>query len=205
MTLSKLNLKITGKPMADPLPTGMPSIAAGAVTQEPSIALKVVAKLVKNEPQETDRKLLSLMISHGISMTDESEMRFPKDGEPYTVKHGYSVKLHENGCDFVGAIRDVSLAMTPMAQEDMIKSLAAVMMLMVKPAGETSKDASMRCKLYANQMHDWPADIFVKVLDIISKTMTFWPAFAEFNKHYERLVIDRKNMLKDLHKCREMT
>jgi len=132
-------------------------------------------------------------------------MRFPKDGEPYAVKRGYSVKLSLLGHDVDAALRDVSLAMTPMAQEDMIKSLAAVMMLMVKPAGETSKDASMRCKLYANQMHDWPADIFVKVLDIISKTMTFWPAFAEFNKHYERLVIDRKNMLKELHKCREMT
>ena len=132
-------------------------------------------------------------------------MRFPKDGEPYTVKRGYSVNISLTRHDFDAALRDVSLAMTPMAQEDMIKSLAAVMMLMVKPAGETSKDASMRCKLYANQMHDWPADIFVKVLDIISKTMTFWPAFAEFNKHYERLVIDRKNMLKELHKCREMT
>jgi hypothetical protein len=83
----------------------------------------------------------------------------------------------------------------------MEKSLLTTMMLMVKPSGESSQDAAMRCKLYANQMRDWPADIFVKVLDTIAKKQTFWPSFAEFNKHYERLIRTRKNMLETLQKC----
>jgi len=202
MTLSKLNLEITGKQMAECKPTGMHDTESGAVMLTPSQRSAAVARLVENEPQATDIAVLSSLTQHGICLRDKGDWRFPTDADPYFVDRGFEIIFSKKmSPDVNAAIQTVTMSMSAMPIADMEKSLLTTMMLMVKPSGESSQDAAMRCKLYANQMRDWPADIFVKVLDIIAKTQTFWPAFAEFNKHYERLIRNRKNMLKTLQKC----
>ena len=202
MTLSKLNLEITGKQMAESKPTGMQDTESGAVMLTPSQRSAAVARLVENEPQATDIAVLSSLTQHGICLRDKGDWRFPTDADPYFVDRGceiiFSKKISPN---VNAAIQTVTMSMSAMPIADMEKSLLTTMMLMVKPSGESSQDAAMRCKLYANQMRDWPADIFVKVLDTIAKKQTFWPSFAEFNKHYERLIRTRKNMLETLQKC----
>lgn len=202
MTLSKLNLEITGKQMDASKQTGTHDTESGAVMLTPSQQSAAVARLVENDPQQTDIAVLSSLTQHGVLLIETGEWRYPSDADPYVVNLGYDIVFSKKiSPDVNAAIRSVTMAMSALPIADMEKSLLTTMMLMVKPSGESSQDAAMRCKLYANQMRDWPADIFVKVLDIIAKTQTFWPAFAEFNKHYERLIRNRKNMLKTLQKC----
>lgn len=202
MTLSKLNLEITGKQMAESKPTGTHDTESGAVMLTPSQRSAAVARLVENEPAATDIAVLSSLTQHGIFLRDKGDWRFPTDADPYFVDRGFEIIFSKKmSHDVNAAIQTVTMSMSAMPIADMEKSLLTTMMLMVKPSGESSQDAAMRCKLYANQMRDWPADIFVKVLDTIAKKQTFWPAFAEFNKHYERLIRTRKNMLETLQKC----
>jgi len=202
MTLSKLNLEITGKQTDVSKPIGMHDTESGAVMLTPSQRSAAVARLVENEPQATDIAVLSSLTQQGICLRDRGDWRFPADSDPYFVDRGFEIIFSKKmSPDINAAIQTVTMSMSAMPIADMEKSLLTTMMLMVKPSGESSQDAAMRCKLYANQMRDWPADIFVKVLDTIAKTQTFWPAFAEFNKHYERLIRKRKNMLETLQKC----
>lgn len=130
-------------------------------------------------------------------MTERSESRFPTDGDSYEVFRGYSIKLDDNhNVDEV--VRALVMAIQPMPIEAMEKSLLTAMMLMVKPANESPKDAAMRCKVYANEMRKWPADIFCSVLKTIKVSCTFWPAFSEFNKHYEQRAKKRNEMVKTI-------
>tara|TARA_Y100001973_G_C5196456_1_gene334587 strand:+ start:2687 stop:3019 length:333 start_codon:yes stop_codon:yes gene_type:complete len=99
------------------------------------------------------------------------------------------------------ALIAVEGAFVPMPEEEMAKSLLTAMMLMVKPSGETPEDVAMRVKLYARQMQEWPADIFLKVLDLVTKRNTFWPAFSDFYKEYEWLARNRLKMREALHLC----
>lgn len=202
MTLSKLSLSLGTRPDTHSSQTGTHSTPHGALTISQPESLKAVARLVESTPDRTDKALVSSLKQQNILLEERSDWRFPNDREPYQIFHGYNVSGNtEDKDNMIAAQRKLLLAMQPMPVEDMSKSLLTVMMLMVKPSGETAKDASDRCTLYALQMRDWPADIFIKVLDIISKTATFWPAFSEFNSHYEQLIRKRKKMLETLQKC----
>ena len=195
MTLSKLNLEITTKPMADHKQTGMPSIPSGVLTVlEQS---KAVDRLRLSRPAEIDRSVLSSMKRHGVFLTERSESRFPTDGDSYEVFRGYSIALADDH-NIDEAVRTLMMSIQPMPVEAMEKCLLTTMMLMVKPSNESPKDAGMRCKLYANEMRDWPADIFCSVLNTIKVSCTFWPAFSEFNKHYEQRAKKRNEMVKTI-------
>ena len=193
MTLSKLNLEITTKPMEDPKQTGMPSILSGVLTA--SEQSKAVDRLRLSSPAGIDRAILSSMKQHGVFLTPRSESRFPTDGDSYEVFRGYDIYV-ANDVDSDQAFRALAMAMQPMPVEVMEKSLLTTMMLMVKPSNESPKDAAMRCKLYANEMRDWPADIFYSVLNTVKVSCTFWPAFSEFNKYYEQRAKKRNEMAK---------
>lgn len=193
MTLSKLNLEITTKLMADHKQTGTPSIPSGVLTA--SEQSKAVDRLRLSSPVEIDRAVLSSMKQHGVFLAPKSETRFPIDGDSYEVFRGYNIDLAEDH-DLDQVVRALVMAMQPMPVEDMEKSLLTTMMLMVKPSNESPKDAAMRCKLYANEMRDWPADIFFSVLNTIKVSCTFWPAFSEFNKYYEQRAKKRNEMAK---------
>lgn len=130
-------------------------------------------------------------------MTERSESRFPTDSDSYAVFRGYDIYV-ANDVDSNQAIRDLVMSIQPMPVEAMEKSLLTAMMLMVKPANESPKDAAMRCKVYANEMRKWPADIFCSVLNTIKVSCTFWPAFSEFNKHYEQRAKKRNEMVKTI-------
>ena len=193
MTLSKLNLEITTKLMADHKQTGTPSIPSGVLTA--SEQSKAVDRLRLSSPVEIDRAVLSSMKQHGVFLTPRSESRFPTDGDSYEVFRGYDIYV-ANDVDSDQAVRALAMAMQPMPVEVMEKSLLTTMMLMVKPSNESPKDAAMRCKLYANEMRDWPADIFYSVLNTVKLSCTFWPAFSEFNKYYEQRAKKRNEMAK---------
>ena len=193
MTLSKLNLEITTKLMADHKQTGTPSIPSGVLTA--SEQSKAVDRLRLSSPAGIDRAILSSMKQHGVFLTPRSESRFPTDGDSYEVFRGYDIYV-ANDVDSDQAVRALAMAMQPMPVEVMEKSLLTTMMLMVKPSNESPKDAAMRCKLYANEMRDWPADIFYSVLNTVKLSCTFWPAFSEFNKYYEQRAKKRNEMAK---------
>ena len=193
MTLSKLNLEITTKPMADPKQTGMPSIPSGVLTA--SEQSKAIERLQEQSPSDIDNAILSSMKQHGVFLTPRSESRFPTDGDSYEVFRGYDIYV-ANDVNSDQAVRALAMSMQPMPVEVMEKSLLTTMMLMVKPSNESPKDAALRCKLYANEMREWPADIFNSVLKSIKVSCTFWPAFSEFNKYYEQRAKKRNEMVK---------
>jgi len=192
MTMRKLD-SVTGMPqLKTSLPTGNHATEAGATmtTQELSEALTLLRSM---EPQDTDKALLISLRQLRISL-------IPK----YNNHHGidrYDIGYKTTAENYRLASIAIQEACVPLPVDEMAKSLLAAMMLMVKPSGESPQDAAMRCNLYATQMQDWPADIFLKVLDIVTKHNTFWPAFADFHKEYLWLSQKRRKIREALHLC----
>ena len=85
--------------------------------------------------------------------------------------------------------RMVEMAMVPMPVADMEKALLTSMMLMTKTPGDTAEDCAMRCKLYASQMADWPADCFNYTLQVVTRHHKWWPAFSDFTRSIRGLYV----------------
>lgn len=193
MTMKKLSSVIIGPQSDHSSPTGNPSTEAGALTLNTSERSQALTLLRSMEPKDTDKALLT-------SLQQLQILLIPK----YTKSHEidrYDISYKTTAENYRLGFLAIQEACVPMPVDEMAKSLLAAMMLMVKPSGESPQDAAMRCNLYATQMQDWPADIFLKVLNLVTKYNTFWPAFSDFYKEYEWLVRNRLKMREALHLC----
>ena len=192
MTMKKLDSVIGMQQLKTSLPTGNHDTEAGAImsAQELSAALTT---LRSKHPKETDKALLTSLQRLRI-------FPIPTYNDHNEVKKYYIGSMPPADYHRLALIA-VEEAFVPMPEEEMAKSLLTAMMLMVKPSGETPEDVAMRVKLYARQMQEWPADIFLKVLDLVTKRNTFWPAFSDFYKEYEWLARNRLKIREALHLC----
>jgi len=93
------------------------------------------------------------------------------------------------------AEKTIQYSMIPLESFEAEKELLKVVALMTKPREETAKDIAFRCKLIAEKLAHYPADIFMHTCNVISSSKVFFPALAEFKMvgdyHYNR----RKNLL----------
>lgn len=203
MTLKKLSSVATGKSAEAPTQTGMPSTNGSSNAIVPSSQMRQAAltKLVQLKPDETVDQLVSGMMSLGVLVEPRMVTRFPDNGVRITITH-YDVHTTRDITDerVNQAIERAMLSLTPMPEDDMYKNLQATVMLMAKPAGESADDLKMRLQLLVKNMADWPADIFLAALKAVAETNKFFPAYAEFHKHYSTHIRKRRLILEALHK-----
>lgn len=189
MTMKKLDSVIGTQRTAKNSQTGTLAIVSGAAALTQRETTMALARLKGRNPSGTNLSLLSSLKQQGVSLEPEFDNRY--EVKKWHVTLADDVNLAEAG-------RILKLAMVSMPPEEMEKALLASMMLMTKQPGDTPADCAMRCKLYAAQMVDWPADVFDHVLRVIVKHHKWWPSFSDFYKEYEWMVKPRKKMVSAL-------
>jgi hypothetical protein len=101
------------------------------------------------------------------------------------------------------AERNIKLSMIPLESFQAEKELLKLVACMTKPREENAQDIAFRCKVIAEKLAHYPADIFIHTCNIISSSKVFFPALAEFKMvgdyHYYR----RKNLLEIVQKSIE--
>ena len=205
MTLKKLSSVAIGKSAEASTKTGMPNTNGSSKSIVPSSQMRQAAltKLVQLKPDETVNQLVSGMMSLGVLVEPRMLTRFPDNSVRITITH-YDVHTARDITDerIDQAIERAMCSLTPMPEDDMYKNLQATVMLMAKPAGESANDLKMRLQLLVANMSDWPADIFLASLKAVAETNKFFPAFAEFHRHYSIHIRKRRLILEALHKYR---
>lgn len=102
----------------------------------------------------------------------------------------------EEVCD--KAIEMVQASLVPLPLDDIKKQLVMLAMMVVKPAGEGGKDMTARINAVSNQLATYPADIVIGAISKVASESTFWPAYAEFNKHIVWRLTRRNKLLDTL-------
>ena len=187
MTMKKLGSVTGTKPTAKSSRTGTQATSSGAIVltqQEVHGALDVLSR-PDRQPSGTNLNLLSSLAQHGASLEPE----FTSNYEVKRFKLSLARDVNLDDCR-----RMVEMAMVPLPVPDMEKALLTSMMLMTKTPGDTAEDCAMRCKLYASQMADWPADCFNYTLQVVTRHHKWWPAFSDFYKEYSWIVRPRLKM-----------
>ena len=204
MTLKKLSLEVTGLPVTQSESAGTTntklSVSDTVPSKQQSQALEI---LTESHPLETDKRIISSIQSFGIILRATDRALFPDNGDVRYVNKGFRVHLTKRTqASLDKALRYVEMSMTPMPEDERIKRLTLMLMMVAKPSGEGAGDLSNRIRLYSKHMADWPADIFLTAVLHIEKNSTFWPAFSELNRIYEIYIERRQNMLKALQNYR---
>ena len=187
MTMKKLDSVAGTKLTVRSSKIGTQATNSGAIVltqQEVHGALDVLCQPDRN-PSGTNLNLLSSLAQHGASLEPE----FTSNYEVKKFKLTLARDVNLDDCR-----RMIEMAMVPMTVADMEKALLTSMMLMTKSPGDTAEDCAMRCKLYANQMQDWPADCFNYTLKVVTRHHKWWPAFSDFYKEYSWIVRPRLKM-----------
>lgn len=196
MTMKKLGSVTTISQTGSRSQTGNQHTATGVAisSAESSTAL---ATLQHQTPSDTDHALRSSLKQLGLLLEPNIDKNYEVTG--YLIESSNPAHLQQQ---IQMALMEVERSMVPMPVHDMEKALLTTMMLMTKPAHESPEDAAMRCKLYANEMQEWPADVFLRVIDIVMKRHKWWPSFAEFQQEYSWLCRNRIKLREALQKCR---
>lgn len=187
MTMKKLDSVAGTKLTARSSKIGTQATSSGAIVltqKEAQGALDVLCQ-PDRQPSSTNLNLLSSLAQHGVLLEPE----FTSNYEVKKFKPTLARDINLDDCR-----RMIEMAMVPMPVADMEKALLTSMMLMTKSPGDTAEDCAMRCKLYASQMQDWPADCFNYTLKVVTRHHKWWPAFSDFYKEYSWIVRPRLKM-----------
>jgi len=196
MTMKKLSSVTTTLPTAKPSPSGNQHTETGVVTLDPQRSTAALEKLKHHAPNTTNKEILFSLERLGLYLTPNIDSSYDIKG--YLIK---SIDADQLSSQCADGLQIVAESMVPLPVNEMEKALLTSSMLMTKSPGETPEDLAMRCQLYAAQMHDWPADIFLKTCEIIVRNHKWWPAFADFEKEYQWMIKPRKRMHEALQKC----
>lgn len=163
---------------------------------------RAVARLVEvGNPSTVDKNLVSSLESiTTYPVIENSRTTFPKDGQVKITVTGYAIRIDDietaDKC-----LEAIELSLAPLTSEQINEQLKMLATLVVKPAGETADDVSLRIKSMSDQLMQFPADIVLQAIGEVTKRTTFWPAYAEFYSHIGWRV-HKRNKLKEsvLHK-----
>lgn len=203
MTLKQINLETSINQKATALQTSAKPTETGSEIQLSGERKELaLARLMEVEsPAEVDTSLLTSL---------ESLTKFPVKEISRTkyTSHGADVilqryEIHTDSMEVVQqCIRQVQYAMIPMPQEQIVERLAVLAAMLVKPAGESSKDAGIRIKAIAMELKNYPADIVIAAIRDIKNTNKFWPAYSEFHEHIAWRMKRREKLMDCLQKKR---
>ena len=161
-----------------------------------------VARLLEiDNPAEADKRLVSSLESISNStVVEQTKTRFT-DTEAIFTTQGFQIQLDTlEQCD--KAERAVRASMASLSVDEITNQLALLAALVVKPSGESVEDYTFRMNAIAMQLTEYPADIVVHAIKEVSKTATFWPAYAEFYKHIDWRLHKRKLLLRAIEQQR---
>jgi hypothetical protein len=196
MTMKKLSSVTTTLPMASSLPSGSQHTATGVVALDQAASTAALETLKHQPPSDTNRALRSSLEQLGLYLTPNIDSNY--EITSYLIK-STTPDLLQGQC--AKGLRIIAKSMVPLPIEEMEKALLTSSMLMTKSPGETPEDLAMRCQLYAAQMHDWPADIFLKTCEVVVRNHKWWPAFSDFQREYNWMIKARLRMQETLQKC----
>lgn len=207
MSLKQINLSTTISAKATSLPTSRELIATGVgsllSTQKQEKAAKRLMDI--SNPHTVDQSLLSSLESlTGYPVNEITSCR-------YNDSRGVDILTKEFQLKFdtleqaEKAVEIVACSFVSMPKKDLQKKLAILATLVVKPAGESSKDLALRMESLTLQLADYPADIVSVAIDEVKNTATFWPSYSEFYKHinwrmkrrerlYDSVIIQRNQL-----------
>ena len=162
--------------------------------KQKSIALQ---KLVTSSPLNVTKKVVS-SVMHTLHSKIEERLNKDFDVIGYNI-YDKDLTLEE----LLEAERTIQFSMIPLEPFECEKELLKTVSLMTKPSQETAQDIAFRCKMIAERLAHYPADIFIHTCYVISSSKVFFPALAEFKMvgdyHYNR----RKNLLEIVQKSIE--
>lgn len=196
MTMKKLSSVTTTLPTAKPSPSGNQHTETGVATLDPQRSAAALDTLKHHAPSTTNKGILFSLERLGLYLTPNIDSSY--DIKNYFIK---SIDPDKLAIQCADGLQIVAESMVPLPVDEMEKALLTSSMLMTKSPGETPEDLAMRCQLYAAQMHDWPADIFLKTCEIVVRNHKWWPAFSDFEKEYQWMIKPRKRMHEALQKC----
>ena len=200
MTLKQLSSVITtdqkeasSKDQTSPTKNGVPMLYSGEQQQ------KAVARLLEiADPREVDKRVITSLVSlKGLSVKPVEQTRFPKDSDVEIILLRYDIDA-DSIETIDSALSIVNASLTPLPEKDIIKQLAMLATLVVKPSGETAKDQQVRIKSLTSQLIKYPADIVLYAVQKVGESCTFWPAYAEFHKHIEWRMKKRTKLMQAL-------
>ena len=144
-----------------------------------------------------DKRLVSSLNSltnNGIKQ--DSYVRYGHSGADIIIR-GYHITCSSTE-DIDKCIEAVQCSLATPSTEQIESQLEMLAALVVKPSGETAKDLTHRINAIARQLSNYPADIVLTAIEKVAKTSTFWPSFAEFEKHINWRIKKREMLLKAL-------
>lgn len=199
MTMKQLNSAITTTAKAQNSYASIAHTEHGAVTPlNTDKHNKAVARLIETKnPAEVDKRLVSSLNSitnNGIK--EDSYVRYGNSGADIIIR-GYNISS-DSLEDIDRCIEAVQCSLATATTEMIESQLKMLSALVVKPSGETAKDVSYRIKVMATQLSNYPADIVIKAIEKVACSSTFWPSYAEFEKHINWRTKKRDMLLKAL-------
>ena len=154
--------------------------------KQKSIALQ---KLVTSSPLSITKKVVS-SVMHTLHSKIEERLNKDFDVIGYNI-YDKDLTLEE----LQEAEKTIQYSMIPLESFESEKELLKVVALMTKPREESAQDVAFRCKMIAEKLAHYPADIFLHTCNVISSTKVFFPALAEFKMVGDYHYFRRKNLL----------
>lgn len=203
MSLKRINLETSINPRAMDSQTSEKPTGTGSEIQLSGARKEMaLARLLEvSNPREVDNSLLTSLESiTNFPIKEVSRTKYTEYGADVIIQR-YEIEC--NDLETVDkCISQVMYAMTPMPKEDIVKRLALLATVLVKPTGESPQDATIRMKSLAHSLHEYPADIVIAAIRDVQKTCKFWPSYAEFYQHISWRTRRREKLLDSLTKKR---